>query len=1515
MKTTNRSFRANTSNIGSHGRNGYFYFYGALALIALLALPRPAGAASYTWNVASGNWSTTNNWAPNTGLGGPHASDSVSFGNTGAPNTPDTVNNTVDFGFAGTVAGLTYNDLASGTASNYVYPGTFIPANQTLTVSSNLVVGGQSPGGGIGSFGDVLGGGTLRVTAPSFLIGNGGASAGAIAVLDLSGLTNFVYNNANGSIGICTNGGPLSSYTRISGTMTLASGSNYITAASLSLGTSTSAQGGAGLLTNGVFGGGVQNNNGPVNGVSPNVLTLGPGTNIINAGTIIVANQKSGFIVANSGGGLRIRGLTGADSDANVNIVVGNRNVSGGSGQTTGWLMFNGCPVDIKANSLVVGERIPGTSNNSNGGDAGNGMLQFDNGTISANSLLMAYNQGYNASASNPSQARGLIQVGAHGTLLIGAGQLFALASSLSNGPSTGTLIVSNGLINCQGPIVMGPSTNSIPPSSSGIATGIIQLIGAGTLNMGPNSFIGSLTNPISALILDTNSVFSLSIPAATYTNVCVQNLSWPSPDTGLTLAVAAMPDDVFNGEIFPFLNFSGTMTNTFTSPNLQLPVGYTGNLSMPGNTIYLTVTGGSGPGSGGANQLLNPFFLSGATDWTATGSGASIVSTNSTYPNTGGCTHDTRNIVPLPDPRTGGNVAKLTGSFVGGGSTNTWSQSVPVAAGSIITAGGSTYVAHEDIMSGADSFYYELDFLDSTGALVAAYESSILTNLTCGSPILDTWNLLAITNQMQVIGGANTGVVIAHAGYPARIQVPPLTATARFKATFIQRNATDSGSVYFSGANVGFLLPPVPPTISAVTPNQITLCTNTVLTCTASSTETTITNVQVIATTMTLGGTTTNITTYNIGSAGLTVTGLGTSSANISLALVANTIYQSVVINATDADNLTVSSSPANFDTLVPSLVIEAADFNYSSGQFMDTPPNGGLWLYQNLVGTAGIDENKAARTNSQIYRPTDAVVIQAAASTSATAQKFVNPANPNDVETMVGYNTPGDWLNYTRTFGSGGSAPAGTYNVYCYLATSGSGEQSSFAQVTSDRTQPNQTTTPLGQFGTSTFTDNSYFNYVYVPLVDSFGNRVSVTLTNGIQTFQSTVVGNPNLAFYLLVPKVPVYTPELLSVYPNAAYQSTNVLSFTVGPADGPPISTNGISLVLNGVTITSGLNFTQVGGNWIVTYAIQSNAVYTAVINVTNTSGATLSAPYTVNFDTFNQNNFMIEAEDYDFNGGQFIDNPIQTATNYVATNSYNGFPGNNFANLAVSGVDYTTSNTIAGELFVYRLDASAGTEVTTDFLRSRFINTGQDNPVEPLGTTNTDCDVGWWSPGTWLNYTRTFPTNNYQVYGRLAAGAVYTNATMSLVTAGQGTPSQTTQLLGTFADPSANGFQSWHWVPLMSNGQMAVVTLGGVETLKVTAPSGNANGSLNANFYMFVPNSAVAPFSISASVSAGTVSIKFPTQNGHTYSVVYSTSLNPASWQPFSGNIAGDGTIKTVTDSTSNGTKRFYKVQAQ
>ena len=150
-------------------------------------------------------------------------------------------------------------------------------------------------------------------------------------------------------------------------------------------------------------------------------------------------------------------------------------------------------------------------------------------------------------------------------------------------------------------------------------------------------------------------------------------------------------------------------------------------------------------------------------------------------------------------------------------------------------------------------------------------------------------------------------------------------------------------------------------------------------------------------------------------------------------------------------------------------------------------------------------------------------------------------------------------------------------------------------------------------------------------------------------------------------------------------------------------------------------------------------------------------------------------------------------------------------------------------------------------------------------------------------------------------------------MSLVTAGLGTTNQATSLLGSFSDPTANGYQSWHWVELSdTNGNPIVASLGGVETIKMTAPPSNAGGSLNAHFYMFVPavSGPTVPH-LSISKTGSSVSIQFATQTGHTYIVQSSGSLNPASWSTLSS-YTGDGTIKTATD-TANATKTFYRVK--
>ena len=121
-----------------------------------------------------------------------------------------------------------------------------------------------------------------------------------------------------------------------------------------------------------------------------------------------------------------------------------------------------------------------------------------------------------------------------------------------------------------------------------------------------------------------------------------------------------------------------------------------------------------------------------------------------------------------------------------------------------------------------------------------------------------------------------------------------------------------------------------------------------------------------------------------------------------------------------------------------------------------------------------------------------------------------------------------------------------------------------------------------------------------------------------------------------------------------------------------------------------------------------------------------------------------------------------------------------------------------------------------------------------------------------------------------------------------------PTQVTNVLGTFSDPSAAGWQTWHWVPLLdANGNIAVVSLGGVATLKVT--SGN---NVNSEFFMLVP--APPAFAVTPTVAGGQITLSFLAASGHTYTVLFTSSLTPANWAPVGNVITGNGAVTNVAE---------------
>ena len=281
------------------------------------------------------------------------------------------------------------------------------------------------------------------------------------------------------------------------------------------------------------------------------------------------------------------------------------------------------------------------------------------------------------------------------------------------------------------------------------------------------------------------------------------------------------------------------------------------------------------------------------------------------------------------------------------------------------------------------------------------------------------------------------------------------------------------------------------------------------------------------------------------------------------------------------------------------------------------------------------------------------------------------------------------------------------------------------------------------------------------------------------------------------------------------NAGFSFTNI--------SGDGVAANGMSIVVNGVDRTADLVISGTDNNRQGTFGgLVSDHLYNIVLTFTELDGDVFT--YTVKFDTFSANNLIIEAEDWNFNGGEFIDNPLLSADPFYAE-TY-------FGKGSFAEIDFHDPNTLPGASHLYRSADPVGTEVNGDILRQKFIDAQVTDP------NVADYDVGWVEIPEWLNYTRTFPAGNYNIYGRFAYGLIGDSFRTSVdKVQGATTQDQTTTPLGVFLGGPGRGWQSYDFVPLTdAQGNLRTVSLNGVETLRVTASA----GGYNANFYIFVPS---------------------------------------------------------------------------
>ncbi len=243
-----------------------------------------------------------------------------------------------------------------------------------------------------------------------------------------------------------------------------------------------------------------------------------------------------------------------------------------------------------------------------------------------------------------------------------------------------------------------------------------------------------------------------------------------------------------------------------------------------------------------------------------------------------------------------------------------------------------------------------------------------------------------------------------------------------------------------------------------------------------------------------------------------------------------------------------TFGSTEAHF-ALIPngSLFIEAEDFNFDAGHFVEDQPIGMTGPYP-----GGSYFGKGTDADFEIdYRATGSDGTDYRAATGVA----VSPPNPQpeglsrgrfdvQINHAVIATEPGDWYNYTRIF----PTPPGNYYVFGRFA-SVSPVRAQLDVVTPGSSSTNQLGQRLGDFnpGRGTGSTNQFETF---PLLDTSGAPVVLTNWVGEVTLRVTLLpeSNPNFDYLVFVPTTP--RPSTGNEFTSVTRQGNNlVLVWTSG------------------------------------------------------------------------------------------------------------------------------------------------------------------------------------------------------------------------------------------------------------------------------------------------------------------------------------------------------------------------------
>lgn len=250
---------------------------------------------------------------------------------------------------------------------------------------------------------------------------------------------------------------------------------------------------------------------------------------------------------------------------------------------------------------------------------------------------------------------------------------------------------------------------------------------------------------------------------------------------------------------------------------------------------------------------------------------------------------------------------------------------------------------------------------------------------------------------------------------------------------------------------------------------------------------------------------------------------------------------------------------------------------------------------------------------------------------------------------------------------------------------------------------------------------------------------------------------------------------------------------------------------------------------GSNVVTFNSLVTNTLYSGTLTATDKNGNQASLAFT--FDTFSQDLLAVEGEDYDFDGGSFLDNPLP--------NDVDG-PNSYFGRTGTPDVDFSWVTPSIQR--IYRVSDEVGTQPLIspelDMLRTKFTTAGA-----------SDYRVSNLSPGAWLNYTRTFPSGDYQIYARLASNNDIKTARLSKMPSGGGQIA-----IGSISAPAIGRGKAFDFFPFTdASGNKVAVRLAGKETLRFNFDGGGAD----LNYFLFVPSTSTT-LSISRQGTTATIS---------------------------------------------------------